>query len=208
VQDLIGADPNQLSGIAVRVVNDDDVEEIKASLMFLKEKYPDNLRIQTWMEKDKNLLQAVRLEKWLITAIIFMVLCLVTALIVALLTMSVVEKRRDIGILRSLGASGGGIMSIFLSQGLMIVIVGALIGLIWGLLFVGNINFLADEMEDLTGYHPFPKKIYYLDEIPTRIQFAEILTLVIALVLVSFTLSLFPAGRAVRINPIQALRYE
>ena len=95
-----------------------------------------------------------------------------------------------------------------MSEAKKIVIVGGVIGLIVGLLFVANINFLADKMEDWTGYHPFPKKIYYLDEIPTRIQFAEIFTLVIALVLVSFTLSLFPAGRAVRINPIQALRYE
>ena len=209
VQNLIELEPEQLSGVAIRMAPGKDLDVAKAEIEPIAAEYPDEfLRVRTWKERNKNMLQAVRLEKWLITAIIFFVLCLVTSLIVAMLTMSVIEKRRDIGILRSLGASGRGIMAIFLAQGLMIGVIGASIGLLVGLGFVSYINELASGVESLTGYHPFPKDIYYLDHIPTRIDLRELGSLVASVLLLSFTLSLFPAGRAVRIDPIRALRYE
>ena len=208
-QDFIGVGRDQLTGIAVRLEDHEDADRVRASLIPMTYGFPDeNLRILTWHDLNKALLQAVRLEKWLISAIILFVLCLVSALIVAILTMSVVEKTRDIGILRALGATGGGIMTIFLSQGLLIGSIGGTVGLGAGLIFVRYINEMAAVVEKVTGYHPFPKKIYYLDEIPVHVDISELVTLVAIVLLVSFFLSLFPAAKAVRLHTVRALRYE
>lgn len=208
-QEFIGLESNQLSGISVKVDDFDDVDRIKALISPIAAEYPDEtLRVMTWKDHNKALLQAVRLEKWLITVIILSILTLVSALIVAILTMSVVEKTRDIGILRSLGGTGAGIMTIFLAQGVVIGGAGGAAGLAVGLLMVKFRNGIANGIEKLTGYHPFPPDIYYLDSIPARVDGAELTTLVAIVLTISFVLSLFPAARAVRVNTIRALRYE
>ncbi|MCZ6690140.1 MAG: ABC transporter permease [Planctomycetota bacterium] len=207
--EFLEIEDGSLSGVAISAEDYEDVDRIKEALLPLITMLPDDrLVVSTWKDQNKALLQAVRLEKWLITVIIFFVLTLVSALIVAILTMSVVEKTRDIGILRALGASGRGVMLIFLSQGLFIGVLGAGLGFAVGLLIVANVNAIAAGIHSVTGYHPFPKDIYYLDKIPARIDLPELATLIGIVLIVSFLLSLLPAWRAVRVNTIRALRYE
>jgi lipoprotein-releasing system permease protein len=122
--------------------------------------------------------------------------------------MIVVEKTRDIGTLKALGASGQGIMSIFISYGLLLGVVGAGVGLIGGLLFVDNINLVADWIEVATGQEVFDPTIYYFNEIPTIVQPFTLVWVMLGAVAIAVLASVLPAYRAARMHPVHALRYE
>jgi lipoprotein-releasing system permease protein len=122
--------------------------------------------------------------------------------------MIVVEKTRDIGILKSLGASSRGIMGIFLAYGLSLGMVGSGAGLVLGLLFVTYINEIADLLGKITGQPVFDPSIYYFYKIPTIIHPLTVSWIVIGAMFIAVCSSILPARRASRLHPVEALRYE
>jgi lipoprotein-releasing system permease protein len=122
--------------------------------------------------------------------------------------MIVVEKTKDIGILKALGAPASGVMSIFLGYGLSLGMVGTGAGIILGLLFAKNINRVADVIEYLTGTEVFDPSIYYFKEIPVLISPAMVFWVSLGAVLIAVLASVLPALRAARLHPVEALRYE
>ncbi len=122
--------------------------------------------------------------------------------------MIVVEKTKDIGIMKSLGASASGVASIFLGYGVMLGCVGAGAGAIAGLLFVANINGIADMLEMITGQEVFDPTIYYFDSIPTIVRPWMVVWVVIGAVCIAVVASVLPSIRAARMHPVEALRYE
>ncbi|MCG8651948.1 MAG: FtsX-like permease family protein [Pirellulales bacterium] len=177
----------------------------------LRRRFPPELyayNIQTWRDMQGPLLAAVRLETTILNILLFLIIAVAGFGILATFFMIVVEKTRDIGTLKALGASGGGVMSIFLSYGLLLGCVGSGAGLIGGLLFVANINKIAAVIERLTGQEVFDPTVYYFSEIPTIVHPFTLVWVMAGAVGIAAMASVLPAMRAARMHPVTALRFE
>lgn len=163
--------------------------------------------VQTWEEQREDFLRAIKTEKVLLVIVLSFIVLLGGFIILATLTLTVVEKTRDIGVLAALGASRTGVLSIFLRNGLFIGIIGALLGLGLGWLFVSQINGVKRFFESI-GIQLFPPDIYLFTEIPTVWSWVTVVVIMGGSVLVAFLAGLLPALRAARLDPVVALRHE
>ena len=164
--------------------------------------------VRTWEELRGGFLRAVKLETVLMAIIMSVVLLVAAFSIVAILTMIVIQKTRDIGILKSLGASDSGVLCIFVSYGLVIGTIGAVVGLGLGLLVLSKLDWIQDTVERFTGFDPYPAELYYFYQIPRVINPLTIGVIMLSAIVLSTVASIYPALRAARQNPVEALRYE
>lgn len=169
---------------------------------------PEVYIVSTWRDKQGPLLAAVQMETAILNVLLFLIIAVAGFGILAIFFMIVVEKTRDIGILKSLGASSRGILGIFLGYGLSLGIVGSGVGLVMGLLFVYYINEIADLLGLLTGREIFDPSIYYFSRIPTLVQPLTVAWIVLGALAIAVSASVLPARRAARLHPVEALRYE
>jgi lipoprotein-releasing system permease protein len=175
----------------------------------LRKEFPAELYgVYTWRDKQGALLAAVQMERAVLNILLFLIIAVAGFGILAIFFMIVVEKTRDVGILKSLGASSRGIMSIFLGYGLSLGIVGAGVGLAIGLLFIHYINQIRSLLEWLTGQPVFDPAIYYFYEIPTIVDPFTVSWIVFGALSIAVLASVMPALRAARLHPVEALRYE
>ena len=164
--------------------------------------------VSTWRDKQGPLLAAVQMETAVLNVLLFLIIAVAGFGILAIFTMIVVEKTRDIGILKSLGASGQGVMGIFLGYGLALGIVGAGVGTGLGIAFVVYINEIADILGRITGQPVFDPSVYYFYKIPTIIQPLTVAWIGAGAVAIAVLASVWPARRAALLHPVRALRYE
>ena len=164
--------------------------------------------VSTWRDKQGPLLAAVQMETAVLNVLLFMIIAVAGFGILAIFMMIVVEKTRDIGILKSLGASGQGVMGIFLGYGLALGIVGAGVGAILGIAFVIYINEIADLLGRLTGQPVFDPSVYYFYKIPTIVNPLTVAWICAGAAAIAVLASILPAWRAARLHPVRALRYE
>lgn len=175
----------------------------------LRNAFPPHLfDVKTWEDKQGPLLAAVDIESAILNVLLFMIIAVAGFGILAIFYMIVVEKTRDIGILKSLGASSRGIMAIFLSYGLGLGVVGSGVGVVTGLLFVRYINEIEKLLAAVTGRKVFDERIYYFPSIPTQVSPLMVVSVAFGAILIAVLASVLPARRASRLHPVQALRYE
>ena len=177
----------------------------------LRRRFPPDryaLNIQTWRDMQGPLLAAVRLETTILNILLFLIIAVAGFGILATFFMIVVEKTRDIGTLKALGASSTGVMSIFLSYGVLLGIVGSVVGMVGGLVFIKYINNIAAIIEDITGQEVFDPTVYYFNSIPTIIDPWTIFWVVLGSIAIATMASVLPSLRAARMHPVRSLRFE
>ena len=163
---------------------------------------------RTWMEMNKNLFSALKLEKTVMFIILVMIVLVAAFGVVSTLTMLVMEKTREIAILKSMGATAAGIMRIFILDGVVIGAVGTLVGLLGGLVVTKNLDRIVSFVERVFGIDAFPGDVYFLDKLPHQINAPDVVVVVIVSLSISFLATLYPSWQASRLNPVDALRYE
>jgi lipoprotein-releasing system permease protein len=213
LQDLRGmidplTDVTSVTSIQIKLKPGSDLNAVRDQLRaeFPPDQWP--YRIQTWRDLQGPLLAAVRMETTILNILLFLIIAVAGFGILATFFMIVVEKTRDIGILKALGAPSSGVMSIFLSYGVSLGAVGAGVGMVLGLLFVMYINQIATGLEMLTGQEVFDPTVYYFQDIPTKIDLVTVTGIVCGALFIAVLASVLPALRAARLHPVEALRYE
>ena len=168
---------------------------------------PDTL-LNDWTRTHANFFRAVALEKKMMAIILFLIVAVAAFNIVSTLVMAVQEKYADIAILRTLGASPGSIMSIFILQGAIIGLVGLLAGVVGGIALASNLDVVIPALESVLGTTLWNKEIYYINEMPSKVLSSDVITITTVSFVLTLVATLYPSWRASRVNPAEALRYE
>ncbi|MEI6207739.1 MAG: lipoprotein-releasing ABC transporter permease subunit [Desulfuromonadales bacterium] len=161
-----------------------------------------------WMQMNRNILFALKTEKIVMFIILTLIVLVAAFGIASTLFMVVMEKTRDIAILKSMGATGGSIMKIFVLEGLIIGVIGTILGVASGLLVALNLESIINVIQKITGQNFFSKDIYYLDHFPSLVVPSDVVLISVTAVLISFIATLYPSWQASRMLPAEALRYE
>jgi len=161
-----------------------------------------------WMQMNHNILFALKTEKVVMFIILTLIVLVAAFGIASTLFMVVMEKTRDIAILKSMGATGASIMKIFVLEGLIIGVTGTILGVASGLLVAHNLEPIINVIQKVTGQNFFSKDIYYLDHFPSQVIPSDVVLISVTAVLISFVATLYPAWQASRMLPAEALRYE
>ncbi|MCK4859641.1 MAG: ABC transporter permease [Candidatus Omnitrophica bacterium] len=187
----------QPSGVGVKPMLGKDIWKVKKEI---QEKIGFLYPVHTWMDLNKNFLSALRLEKKVMFIILALIIVVACFNITSSLTMNVLEKTKDIGILKAIGVSPNKIRAIFVLQGLIIGFLGTGLGLLLGL----GLGYLLERYQ----FVKLPQDIYYLDKIPLNIQSGDVCSILFFAFLITILSTLYPARQAARLNPVEALRYE
>ena len=157
---------------------------------------------------NRNLFSALKLEK-IIMFIILVLIVLVAALnIISTLIMVVMEKSKDIAILKSMGTPSKGILRIFIIEGGIIGVVGTALGTIFGLSMAFNLDKIVGFLENHFGFKILSPDVYYIEKFPSQVNLTDVVTIVITAILISLLATLYPSWRASNLDPAEALRYE
>ncbi|MEE9331047.1 MAG: lipoprotein-releasing ABC transporter permease subunit [Methylophilaceae bacterium] len=164
--------------------------------------------ITDWTQQHANFFKAVQLEKRVMSIILTLIVAVAAFNIVSTLVMAVTDKRADIAIMRTLGASPHSIMQIFIIQGALIGIIGTFFGALFGIVIALNIDTIIPFIENLFQVQFLAKEVYYISELPSKVVWSDVITIVVVSVVLSLLATLYPSYKASKINPAEALRYE
>jgi lipoprotein-releasing system permease protein len=166
------------------------------------------LDIQDWKQNNDSFLAAVTVERNVMFLILTLIIIVAAFNVISSLIMMVKDKARDIAILRTMGASSGSVMRIFLMAGASVGVLGTFIGFVLGVLFCEHINQIRLFIQGLTGQQLFNPTVYYLESLPAQLEWREVAEVVAMALILSVLATLYPSWRAARIDPVEALRSE
>lgn len=194
-----------VTGIQLKVEDVYHTDELARSI---NRQMGANFYARDWMQMNKNILFALKTEKIVMFIILTLIVLVAAFGIASTLFMVVMEKTRDIAILKSMGATAASIMKIFVLEGLIIGVIGTFFGVVSGLLIALNLEPIINAIQKITGQNFFSKDIYYLDRFPSLVVSSDVVLISVTAVLISFLATLYPAWQASRMLPAEALRYE
>jgi len=196
---------NGVSGIEVRVA---DIEQAGNIASVIQKELGFPYLVRDWMRMNRNLFSALKLEKIVMFIILILIIFVAAFNIVSTLFMLVMEKAKEIAILKSMGASCSSVMKIYSYQGLVIGLVGTFLGCATGFVIVPNLNEIVSAIESIFGIVAFPSDVYYLDRLPSKIQYMDSFLIIIFSIVICLVASLYPAWRASKLDLVDGLRYE
>lgn len=197
--------PDQVQGLRLKFA---DLFQAPGLSWLLAGSLGEEFFARDWTRTHGNLYQAIRMEKAIIGLLLLLIVAVAAFNIVSTLVMVVTDKRGDIAILRTLGATPGQIMATFMVQGTVIGVVGTLVGALLGIVAALNVSGWIAALERLMGHKFLSADVYFIDYLPSRIMTADVVQVCVAALLLSFLATLYPAWRAARTQPAEALRYE
>jgi lipoprotein-releasing system permease protein len=192
-------------GLRLRYANALDAPAMSRALRGV---LPANLQIIDWTQDNASYFRAIRIEKTMMSLILLLIVAVAAFNIVAMLVMTVTDKRNDIAILRTLGASPRTVMGVFITQGLVIGWAGVGLGVALGVLLTVNMNRVEPFLERTLGFHLFDPEVYAVTTIPTDLHLGNVLWIGVSALLLTLLATVYPALRAARVSPAEALRYE
>jgi len=196
---------SRVTGIEVKTDNIYKVKEIGSQI---RKKLGFPFWTRDWMEMNRNLFSALRLEKIAMFIILALIVLVAAFNIISTLIMVVMEKNRDIAILKAMGAPSRGILRIFVIEGLVIGVVGTALGAISGLVLAFNLETVTGFVENLFGFKILSGDVYYIDKLPSQVNPLDVTLIVVTAVFISLLATLYPAWRASKLDPAETLRYE
>lgn len=196
---------DNVSGLRLKL---DDLFEAPEMSVKLAQKLEGNYFITDWTQQHANFFKAVQLEKRVMFIILTLIVAVAAFNIVSTLVMAVTDKRADIAIMRTFGASPASIMYIFIVQGALIGIIGTLIGAVIGILIALNISTIVPFIENLFQVQFLAKDVYYISDLPSKLEWNDVITIIVMSFILSLLATLYPSYKASQINPAEALRYE
>lgn len=198
--------PDQVQGIRLKF--DDLFQAPRVAWTIAQQLGEDHYYARDWTRTHGNLYQAIRMEKAMIGLLLLLIVAVAAFNIISTLVMVVNDKKSDIAILRTLGATPGTIMRTFMVQGTVIGVVGTAIGAVVGILAALSVSAAISALEGLIGHKFLNADVYFIDYLPSQVQSQDVVMVCAAALVLSFLATLYPAWRAARTQPAEALRYE
>jgi lipoprotein-releasing system permease protein len=188
---------NDISGVEIRL---DDIYKAPEVTKRLQSELGFPYEVMDWMAMNKNLFSALRLEKFAMFVILVLIVLVASFNIISNLIMNVIEKSREIAILKAMGATNSGIMTVFMLQGLFIGLIGTVIGITGGYL----LGYILNTYQLIK----LPADVYYLNHLPVLMKMSDFIVISTSAIVISFLATLYPAWQAAKLNPVEPLRYE
>ena len=192
-------------GLRIRYRNALDAPALSAGV---RARLPAGFQVIDWTQDNADYFRAIHIEKTMMSLILLLIVAVAAFNIVAMLVMVVTDKRTDIAILRTFGASPRRVLGVFLTQGLVIGWLGVALGVALGLALALNIDTIVPFLQNTFGFQFFSSSIYYISNVPSIVKWSNVVTISVAALLLTAAATVYPAVRAARTAPAEALRYE